>query len=211
VIKEVTALNIEANRFVDVAFVDEEFVVKKLVEVLFVVMRLVIVAEATVRSEIVVVASVVVPFTVKRLDTVEVPALRVLKIPFVVPNVSVKKYVAVALPNIAFLANRLVVVLLVVEALVATKLVDVEKINEAFEEKRLVEDARVEKNVVEVLLVITDDDANSAPFNVSVFADERYRDTSPNDIPPTSDVEEAKDRRASGVVVPNPKRLFVLS
>jgi hypothetical protein len=63
--------------------------------------------------------------------------------------------------------------------------------------------------VVEVLLVIIDDDARSAPFNVRVFADERYSDTSPNDIPPTIEVEEASDRRASGVVVPNPKRLLV--
>ena len=63
--------------------------------------------------------------------------------------------------------------------------------------------------MVEVLLVIIDDDARSAPFNVRVFADERYSDTSPNDIPPTNDVEEASDSRASGVVVPKPKRLFV--
>ena len=91
VMKEVTALNIEANRLVDVEFVEDEFVVKKLVEVLLVVMRLIIVAEATVRSEMVVVANVDVPVTVNMLDTEDVPALRVLKLPFVVPNVSVKK------------------------------------------------------------------------------------------------------------------------
>lgn len=96
--------------------------------VVLIVTRLSIVAEATVRSEIVVVASVVVPVTVKRLDTVDVPASRVLNTPFVVKNVSVKKLVAVALPNIALRAKRLVEVLLVVDALVATKLVDVEKV-----------------------------------------------------------------------------------
>ena len=71
--------------------VAEKLVVKKLVEVLLVVMRLIIVAEATVRSEMVVVANVDVPVTVNMLDTEDVPALRVLKLPFVVPNVSVKK------------------------------------------------------------------------------------------------------------------------
>jgi hypothetical protein len=55
------------------------------------VISLAIVADATVRSEIVVVASVEVPVTVKRLDTEEVPAVTVLKTPLVVPKVSVKK------------------------------------------------------------------------------------------------------------------------
>ena len=67
------------------------------VVVAFVVVRRVIVAEATVKSEIVVVASVVVPKTVKRLVTVEVPAVRSMKLPFRVPNVVVKKFVVVAL------------------------------------------------------------------------------------------------------------------
>ena len=65
VMKEVTALNIEAKRLVDVEFVEDEFVVKKLVEVLLVVMRLIIVAEATVRSEMVVVANCDVPVALK--------------------------------------------------------------------------------------------------------------------------------------------------
>lgn len=63
-----------------------------------------------------VVAKVVVPVTVKVFDTEEVPAVRVLKLPLVVKNVSVKKLVAVALPNTAFLAKRLVEVEFVVEA-----------------------------------------------------------------------------------------------
>lgn len=54
------------------------------------------VAEATVKSEIVVVAKVVVPVTVKVLDTVEVPAERSRKLPFRVPKLVVKKYVVVA-------------------------------------------------------------------------------------------------------------------
>jgi hypothetical protein len=41
---------------------------------------------------------------------------------------------------------------------------------EAYDEKRLVEEARVLKNVLEVLLVITDEEARSAPFNVNVLA-----------------------------------------
>ncbi len=61
---------------------------------------------------------------------------------------------------------------------------------------------------MDVLLVIIDDEALSAPFSVRVFADERYSDTSPNDSPPESEVDEASDRRASGDVVPNPRRLL---
>ena len=80
-----------AKKLVDVALVEEAFVVKKLVEVLFDVISLVMVAEATVKSDIVVVAKVLVPVTVKRLDTDEVPAVSVLKLPLVVPKVSVKK------------------------------------------------------------------------------------------------------------------------
>ena len=93
----VRAWKILAKRLVEVEFVEDELIVKKLVEVLFLVVRLMIVAEATVRSEIVVVASVVVPVTVKRLDTDEVPAKRSMKLPFVVKKVSVKKLVAEAL------------------------------------------------------------------------------------------------------------------
>jgi hypothetical protein len=48
------------------------------------VIRFVIVAEATVKSDIVVVASVVVPVTVKILETLEVPAVRSTKLPLVV-------------------------------------------------------------------------------------------------------------------------------
>ena len=80
-----------AKKLVVEAFTEEALVVKKLVLELFVVISLMIVAEATVRSEIVVVARVVVPVTVKRLDTEEVPAVRLLKLPLVVPKVSVKK------------------------------------------------------------------------------------------------------------------------
>jgi hypothetical protein len=147
-------------------------------------MRLVIVAEATVRSDIVVVARVEVPVTVKILETEDVPAVRVLKLPFVVKNVSVKKFVAVALPKIAFLAKRLVEVLLVVEAFVATKLVEVENIKLADEAKRLVEEASSLNSVVDVLFVITDDEARRVPFKVSVLLLDLYRRTSPNDIPP---------------------------
>ena len=95
-----------------VLLVEEAFVLKKLVEVLLriipllekifvdvllVVVRLNIVADATVKSEIVVVANVVVPATVKRFVTVEVPAVRSMKLPFRVPKVVVKKFVVVAL------------------------------------------------------------------------------------------------------------------
>jgi hypothetical protein len=73
----------------------------------------------------------------------------------------------------AFPAKRLVDVLLVVEAFVATKFVEVAKIKDAYEEKRLVEEARVLKNVLEVLLVITDEEARRAPFSVSVLTAER--------------------------------------
>ena len=131
-------------------------------------MRSVIVAEATVRLEMVVVAKVVVPVTVKRLDTVEVPALRSIKLPLIVPKFVVKKLVVVADVMNALRAKKLVEVLLVVEAFVATKLVEVAKIKDAYEEKRLVEEARVLKNVLEVLLVIIDEEAKRAPFNVSV-------------------------------------------
>ena len=158
-----------AKKLLEVAFVEELLVVKKLVEVAFPVTRRKIVADATVRSLIVVVAKVVVPVTVKVLETVEVPAFRVLKLPLVVKNVSVKKFVAVALVKTALLAKRLVLVLLVVEAYVATKLVEVEKMKLADDAKRLVEEARSLKSVVEVLLVITDEEAFNAPFKVSVF------------------------------------------
>jgi hypothetical protein len=98
-----------------------------------------------------------------------VPALRSWKLPLVVLKLVVKNVVAVALERKAFLAKKLVVVLFVVEALIATKLVEVENIKLALEEKRLVEDARVLKSVVDVLLVITDEEASNAPVRVSVF------------------------------------------
>ena len=69
-----------------------------------------------------------------------------------------------------FRAKRFVDVLLVVEAFVATKLVEVENVKEAKEEKRFVEEAKVLKSVVEVLLVITEDEARRVPLNVSVLA-----------------------------------------
>ena len=144
-----------------------------MVELALVVMRLKIVAEATVRSEIVVVASVVVPNTVKVLATVEVPAKRSTKLPFKVPKLVVKKFVVVALVIRAFRAKRLVVVLFVVEAFVATKLVEVEKMKFANDEKRFVEEASVLKSVVDVLLVITDEEARSVPVSVRVLRAER--------------------------------------
>ena len=88
-IKPVTASKNDAKKLVDVALSEAMLVEKKFVDELFVVMRLSIVAEATVRSEMVVVANVDVPNTVNVLLTVDVPALRSLKLPFVVENVSV--------------------------------------------------------------------------------------------------------------------------
>jgi hypothetical protein len=67
----------------------------------------------------------------------------------------------------------LVVVLLVVEAFVATKLVDVENEKFAPVAKRLVEEARVLKSVVEVLLVMTDEDASNVPVRATVLTAER--------------------------------------
>jgi hypothetical protein len=54
-----------AKKLVDVLFVDELFVVTRLVVVAYVLLRRVIVPVAAVRLEIVVVASVVVPVTTK--------------------------------------------------------------------------------------------------------------------------------------------------
>ena len=76
----------EIARLVVVELVDARLVVKKLVEVALVELNRVIVPDAAVRSvivalEIVVVASVEVPVTVKRFDTVEVPAYRSTKLP----------------------------------------------------------------------------------------------------------------------------------
>lgn len=76
----------------------------------------------------------------------------------------------------------------------------------ALVEKRLVEEASVLKKVVEVLLVITEEEARRVPFNVSVLTAERYRRTSPNEIPPVFVVDEAKESVANGVVVPRPRR-----
>jgi hypothetical protein len=119
------------------------------------------------------VAKVVVPVTVKRLETDDVPAERSTKLPFNVPKLVVKKNVVVAESKNAFRAKILVLVLLVVEALVATNLVAVANIRLALVEKRLVEDASVAKNVVDVLLVITDEEARRAPFNARVFTADR--------------------------------------
>lgn len=71
--------------------------------VALIAVRLNIVADATVKSDMVVVARVVVPRTVKRLVTVEVPARRSMKLPFSVPKLVVKKFVVVALSIKAFL------------------------------------------------------------------------------------------------------------
>ena len=72
-----------------------------------------------------------------------------------------------------FRAKRFVDVLLVVEAFVATKLVEVENVKEAKEEKRFVEEAKVLKSVVEVLLVITEDEARRVPAKARVLTAER--------------------------------------
>jgi hypothetical protein len=64
-IKPVTASKNDAKKLVDVALLEAMLFEKKLVEELFVVIRLSIVADATWRSEIVVVASDVVPVTPK--------------------------------------------------------------------------------------------------------------------------------------------------
>ena len=98
-----------------------------------------------------------------------------------------------------------------VEAFTAKKLVDVENMKLANEENRLVEEARLLYSVVVVLFVITEEEASSAPFRVRVLIPDLYRDTSPNDSPPARLVEEARDRRASGVVVPSPSLLLALS
>ncbi len=86
--------------------------------------------------------------------------------------------------------------------------------------KRLVEDARVLKSVVvvaelakklvEVALAITEEEARRVPFNVIVLAADLYTSTSPNDIPPVEDVDDARESREAGVVVPNPRRLVLL-
>lgn len=138
-----------------------------------VVIKLVIVAEATVKSDIVVVAKVVVPKTVKRLETVEVPAERSMKLPFRVPKLVVKKFVVVADVMNALRAKRLVEVLLVVEAFVATKLVEVENMKVEEVATRFANDAKVLKRLVEVLLVITDDEARRVPAKVRVLTAER--------------------------------------
>ena len=73
----------------------------------------------------------------------------------------------------ALRAKRFVVVLLVVEAFTATKLVEVEKEKLAPVAKRLVDDAKVAKSVVLVLLVITEDEARRVPESVTVLRAER--------------------------------------
>ena len=90
-------------------------------------------------------------------------------------------------------------------------MVEVENMKLANEEKRLVEEARSLYRVVVVLLVITEEDARRVPFRVRVLTADLYRDTSPNDRPPARFVEEARERRDSGVVVPSPRRLLVPS
>lgn len=111
----------------------------------------------------------VVPVTVKIFVTVEVPAERSMKLPFKVPKLVVKKFVVVALVMNALRAKRLVVVLFVVEAFVATKLVEVEKAKVAKVEKRFVDEARVLKSDVVVLLVMTEEEASKVPVRVSVL------------------------------------------
>lgn len=148
-------------------------VAKKLVEELLIVMRFWIVAEATVRSEMVVVARVEVPVTINRLDTVDVPARRSMKLPFSVPKLVVKKLVVVALSTKTLRAYKLVVVAFVDDAFVVTNLVVVAKEMVALVEKRLVDEARVLKSVVVVLLVITDDDARRVPVSATVLTADR--------------------------------------
>jgi hypothetical protein len=78
-----------AKKLVEVEFVVLLLVAKKLVEEELVVIRLLIVADATVRSVIVVVAKVEVPFTVNLLVTVDVPAVKLIKSPLSVKKVLV--------------------------------------------------------------------------------------------------------------------------
>lgn len=92
-----------------------------------------------------------------------------MKEPLSVPKLVVKKLVVVAEVIKALRAKRLVVVLLVVEAFRATKLVEVEKEKFAPVAKRFVDDAKVLKSVVEVLLVITEEEARKVPVRARVL------------------------------------------
>ena len=99
-----------AKRLVAVALVNTDDEPLRLAKVPILPLSVEIVADATVSEEMVVVASVVVPVTVKRLDTVDVPAKRSTKLPLIVAKVLVKKLEVVALVIIALLAKKLVAV-----------------------------------------------------------------------------------------------------